>query len=260
MNENNDDGNKKIHFLLRIRNKKYGAKHGVIFSEDNIQRLGEILKKTPLMQYKGLLSHYGTRLKIYSQYLENLKNLMGNAKKLKEIIGLDTSILNLGGGFPSADSIKKTDLIQNLNKLKIELKENGFENCSIFYEPGRNIVSDCGFCITQVYKIEKEISTIFVDIGNNYIPKFMKSSLRFYNASQITETHNTPIDIMGYIPSDQDILIKNYSFTPSIEVGDYVMIANVGAYALTWSTRFPYPKPKIIYLKKDKKIISKIDY
>jgi diaminopimelate decarboxylase len=56
---------------------------------------------------------------------------------------------------------------------------------------------------------------------------------------------------MGNIPSDQDILVKNYNFTPSIQTRDYILIANVGAYALTWSIRFPYPNPSIILIESD---------
>ena len=80
----------------------------------------------------------------------------------------------------------------------------------------------------------------------------MKSALRFYNASKILENPNEPWDFMGNIPSDQDIFVKNYNFTLHVEKGDIILIANVGAYALTWSTRFPYSIPKILFLKDNK--------
>ena len=142
-----------------------------------------------------------------------------------------------------------------LREIQTDLKEAKWDHCEIFYEPGRFIIGDAGFCLARVYKYNARFATVFLDVGNNFIPKFMKASLRFYNASRITESTKFPVDFMGNIPSDQDILIKNYNFTPNVQADDIVLIANVGAYALTWSTRFPYPLPSVIFLNKDEKII-----
>jgi len=237
--------------LIRIQSQKYTGRLGIVLNEPNLKKLKDLFDKCPNLQYKGILAHRGTQLNSIDDYMKNFQLLIENAIKIKKFVGWDTSILNIGGGFPNADSLKKIQLITILKKFKEILVKNNLDSCSIFYEPGRFIVGDAGFALASVFKYDKIHRTAFLDVGNNYIPKFMKSSLRFYNISKIFESPNKPIDFMGNIPSDQDILVKNYNFTPSIQTGDYILIANVGAYALTWSIRFPYPNPSIILIETD---------
>ena len=246
-----ENGEYNQDILIRIQSQKYSGRLGTVLNEINLKKLKEIFDICPNLQYKGILAHRGTQLNSIDDYMQNFQLLIENAINIKKNTGLDTSILNIGGGFPNADSFKKNQLIVILKKFKEKLVENNLDSCSIFYEPGRFIVGDTGFAVASVIKYDKNHKTAFLDIGNNYIPKFMKSSLRFYNISKIFEAPNKPIDFMGNIPSDQDILVKNYNFTPSIQTGDYILIANVGAYALSWSIRFPYPNPSIILIGSD---------
>ncbi|MCF2139015.1 MAG: hypothetical protein K9W44_03050 [Candidatus Lokiarchaeota archaeon] len=241
--------------LLKFQTKKYTSRHGLHNNKETYKLISEIFKKNTNVEYAGVLSHFGTRLKTWLQYEENMKNLIEIVQKIKKISGLSSKILDIGGGFSNADSLKEKEFRTYLVGCKNMLYQAGFQNSIIFYEPGRFIVEDTGFCIAEVIRVDPIHKVVFLNIGNNYIPKFMKSSLRFYNATRITEAPNSPFDFMGNIPSDQDILIKNYNFTKSVSRGDIIVIANVGAYALTWSTRFPYSFPNILFLSK-KQIIE----
>ncbi|MHA1746040.1 MAG: diaminopimelate decarboxylase family protein [Promethearchaeota archaeon] len=241
--------------LIRFRAPKYTGRHGVAFDPENIQKLSQQLQQCPFIQYKGILSHMGTRMKSLVNYKKNIDFVIQVLNSIKVNTALESEIINIGGGFPNADSMKKKAFTAILQEIHTDLKEAGWDHCEVFYEPGRFIVGDAGFCVARVYKYNPRFTTVFLDVGNNLIPKFMKASLRFYNASRITDSTNHPVDFMGNVPSDQDILIKNYNFTPNVKANDIILIANVGAYALTWSTRFPYPLPGIIFLKKDAKII-----
>jgi len=51
------------------------------------------------------------------------------------------------------------------------------------------------------------------------------------------------------VPTDQDVLAKNYFFTKNLKENDIVLVTNVGAYTLTFSNRFPYTLPKILLVK-----------
>jgi len=51
------------------------------------------------------------------------------------------------------------------------------------------------------------------------------------------------------MPTDQDVLVKDYFFTYDLKEGDIVVVTNVGAYNLTFSNRFPYLLPNIILVK-----------
>ncbi len=238
----------KQKILVRFQAPKYTGRQGIALNEGNILKLKSRVKNSPNVLFKGLLSHMGTRMKTLENFQKNINFIIKVVNSLSDTAQLKTEIIDMGGGFPNADTLKKKALLSILQQLKEELSVGNCGHCQIFYEPGRFLAGDIGFCLTKVYKYDATTSTAFLEIGNNMIPKFMKSALRFYNASKIQEKHNTPIDFMGIIPSDQDILVKNYNFTRNISTGDSIVIANVGAYALTWSTRFPYVLPSILFI------------
>ncbi|MBA7659241.1 Diaminopimelate decarboxylase [subsurface metagenome] len=111
-----------------------------------------------------------------------------------------------------------------------------------------NLIGDAGIFLAKIIKVSED-RWIFLDIGNHICPKFAKCSLRFYNASKINEPHKFKTSIAGIVPTDQDVLAKNYFFTKYLKENDIVMVTNVGAYTLTFSNRFPYTLPKIILVK-----------
>ena len=119
---------------------------------------------------------------------------------------------------------------------------------SIYFEPGRYFVGDAGLYITKVTNI-KEGRWIFLNVGNNICPKFARCTLRFYNASNINSSHKYKTNFAGIIPTDQDILAKNYYFTEELKKNDRVLITNVGAYCITFSNRFPYLLPSIYLIR-----------
>lgn len=240
--------NTHVNVIARFRSPKYTGRHGIAYTPENIIKMVGAFKEVSSVHYAGILSHFGTRMKTLTHYEKNITFLIAIAHALKTEGNLDTRILNIGGGFPNADEMKPKELVPILRSLKTQLDDAGLGDCTIFYEPGRFIVGDVGFCLTRVYKVDSETSTVFLDVGNNFIPKFMKTALRFYNLSKISKTPNYPVDFMGPVPSDQDILAKNYNFTKSVAKGDYVLIANIGAYGHTWSTRFPFEFPQIGFI------------
>jgi diaminopimelate decarboxylase len=236
--------------IIRFTTPKYTGRQGVIFTPENIELIIATLNKCPNVILNGILSHIGTQLNTQEDYLVNFEFLIKIATEFRKF-NLNIKIFNIGGGFPNADSLKTDFLKDTLRSAKELLKNAGFDEIRLFYEPGRFIIGDCGFCIAKIHRYESAYKTAFLDIGNQFIPKFMKSSLRFYSVEHIEESPNTPIDFLGPIPSDQDILIKNYNFIPSVKPNDHIVIANVGAYALTFSTRFPYPIPTILLIESE---------
>jgi diaminopimelate decarboxylase len=245
-----------IKILLQFTQPTVTGRQGIQFTSENIDEIINQLALYPQIELFGIASHRGTQLNTEKEYLENITFLKEIASQIESKSEIKVKSFNIGGGFPNADSLHNDQLTKILTQVNSNLNENAPNNYSIFYEPGRYIVGDTGFCIAKVLKYNKDSKTVFLDIGTQFIPKFMKSSLRFYNLDNLAESPNTSVDLMGPLPSDEDILIKNYFFPPTIHPGDRILIANVGAYALTFSTRFPYPIPSIMTIKgKDYKYI-----
>ena len=181
------------------------------------------------------------------QFKKNLNILINNYNILKKY-RITPINLNLGGGFPES-TIMPQDRLRKIAKLiKRMLLNSEIKYENIYIEPGRYFVGDSGFFITKIVTI-KEDRWIFLNIGNHICPKFARCSLRFYNATLIDEPHKYKTSIAGILPTDQDVLGKNYFFTEKLKKGDKVLVLNTGAYCLTFSNRFPYILPRILLIK-----------
>jgi diaminopimelate decarboxylase len=234
---------------LRINSLKFESKLGIKITNKNANRIKRAFSKCSNLKFTTLLSHYGTQMNHVNQFLENLDTLINSTKILNKQ-GIEIKKINIGGGFPEATVMPKKQLIRIAEALKTSLQNKDINLEKIYVEPGRYIVGDAGIFLANVIKIASN-RWIFLNIGNHICPKFARCSLRFYNASKIDASHKYKTNLAGIIPTDQDVLAKDYFFTEQVELLDKVLITNVGAYCLTFSNRFPYRLPTIINIKGD---------
>ena len=238
--------NKIQQLCLRINSQKYDTRFGTKLLEHELTQIKLYRKKCNNIKFKTLLSHYSTQMNNRDQFIKNAEILIEAHKKLLKC-GLDIRNLNFGGGFPEAAIMPKAQLEKVLYDLSNILKDQNIEYEKVYFEPGRFLVGDAGMFIAEVIH-KTEDRWIFLNIGNNICPKFSKSTFRFYNASKIDHAHKFKTSLAGIIPTDQDVLAKNYFFTNDIDIGDKVLITNAGAYTLTFSNRFPYELPSIFLI------------
>ncbi|MCK4379629.1 MAG: hypothetical protein KAW51_00715 [Candidatus Lokiarchaeota archaeon] len=229
---------------LRVNSQKYKSRLGIQFDENKSSHIKEILNKYQNIKIKSILSHYSTQMNDFRQFKANINALAYNLKVLSKF-GIRIDNINLGGGFPEATVMPKDQLRKIARKIKLELKQLEVNYKNICFEPGRYFIGDAGLFLSKIVKVSDN-RWIFLNIGNHICPKFARCSLRFYNASQIDEPHKYKTSIAGIIPTDQDVLAKNYFFTENLTKGDLVLVTNTGAYCLTFSNRFPYLLPKIL--------------
>jgi len=227
---------------LRVNSQKFGSKLGIDLDEFELRLLKKIQNEYRNVKITTVLSHYSTQMNNFEQFKQNLTNVLEKIKILLKA-GVRIENLNLGGGFPEATIMPE--------QIKLILTNFDIKFKNIYFEPGRYFIGDAGIFVAKVIKVYKD-RWIFLNIGNHLCPKFAKASLRFYNITRINDPHKYKTSIAGIIPTDQDVLAKNYFFTRDLEEGDHVMITNVGAYCLTFSNRFPYLLPEISLIEDGK--------
>ena len=232
---------------IRVNSQKYDSKLGVKLDRRKMSQLEEISNTSNNIKINSILSHYSTQMNDIEQYKKNIQAIVYNLKSLSEC-GITIDNINLGGGFPEATVMPQDQLKFIAKEIKTTLEESEINYRNIYFEPGRYFIGDAGLFISRIVKVGQK-RWIFLDIGNHICPKFARCSLRFYNASQISEPHKHKTSIAGIIPTDQDILAKDYFFTENLREGDKVLVANTGAYCLTFSNRFPYLLPNILLVK-----------
>jgi diaminopimelate decarboxylase len=232
---------------IRVNSQKYESRLGVKLEKKKLTQLKKEYQNYRNVKIKTLLSHYSTQMNDSRQFQKNIHTIVYNIKILAEN-GINISNVNLGGGFPEATVMPQYQLRHIANEVKTHLNQFEINYENIYFEPGRYFTGDAGFYIAKVVRVS-ENRWIFLNIGNHICPKFARCSLRFYNASQINEPHKFKTSIAGIMPTDQDVLAKNYFFTENLIEGNKVLVTNTGAYALTFSNRFPYSLPKILLIK-----------
>lgn len=241
---------KKFNYIqdicIRVNSQKYNSKLGVKFNEGKLALFKNIIKDYQNIKIKSILSHFSTQMNDIKQFRKNIRAIASNLTLLSDH-GIDIKDINLGGGFPEATVMPQDQLKHIAKEIKMALEEFEVHYRNIYFEPGRYFIGDAGLFISKIVKVCED-RWVFLNIGNHICPKFARCSLRFYNASQINEPHKYKTSIAGIIPTDQDVLAKDYFFTENLSEGDKVLITNTGAYCLTFSNRFPYSLPRILLI------------
>jgi diaminopimelate decarboxylase len=232
---------------LRINSGKYDSRMGIKLGEYSLKSLKKTLVKSKNVKVTSILSHFGSQMNSIDQYKRHVKSVIQNLKLLKTH-DIYIENINFGGGFPEATVMPKSQLKKIARMIKSCLVESNMTDKRIFFEPGRYLVGDSGLFLAEIV-IVNEDRWIFLNVGNHICPKFARCSLRFYNATQINNPHKFKTSIAGIVPTDQDVLAKNYFFTKDPKKEDKVIITNTGAYCLTFSNRFPYPLPEIVLIE-----------
>jgi diaminopimelate decarboxylase len=229
---------------IRINTQKYGSKLGIDLNHSNVTKLRIKLTESKNLKLTTLLSHYSTQMNNFELFKKNLKTLLEKTKVLFNA-GIVIENLNLGGGFPEAVIMPEKQLSELAIEINSVIRSYNINFKKIYFEPGRYIVGDAGLMFARIIRATGD-RWIFLNIGNHICPKFAKSSLRFYNLSRIDDSHKYKTSMAGIVPTDQDVLAKDYFFTKDLIEEDIVMVTNIGAYNLTFSNRFPYSLPALI--------------
>ena len=234
--------------------KKFGALNSEAIGLFRLSK--QYAKKT------GLSFHVGSQCMHPISYTKGIKEI-GNIIKKTKII---PDYINVGGGFPTI----YPDLIpQNLdnyfNEIKISLKNLKLNKIpEIICEPGRALVAESGSTIVRVNLRKKQklyindgtYGTLF-DAGNPNI---------VYPSKMIKETTNkiiskklTAFDFFGPTCDSMDYMKGPFLLPNNIKENDYIELGQLGAYGLTFRTKFNGYYSNEIYEVEDKPIMTMYD-
>ncbi len=235
---------------IRIKSKGFGGFSGIEYTDENFNKILDLLSKSENLRFEMLHYHAGTQILKNTTRIKHLEFILNIMQKFEEF-GYSIPRLNLGGGFPEAGIIPHSELEKYFTYLKVRLNEN-FNDLEIIFEPGRYIVGNTGFLLTKIedYLTISNENWVLVDAGDHILPKASKSNFRFVFSDKMDQPHKNKVSIKGCLPTDIDILAKNYPAPSNIQRGDIIVVANAGAYVLTWSYKFSFPSPAVLLMNK----------
>ncbi len=216
-----------------------------------------------LMRAKELGLHpYGISFNVGSQasnpmaWANALETLRPIIEELK-VSGIILDILNLGGGYPcnyasSKNSVSLKEIAHNIFK---QYKKLSYQP-QLLLEPGRGIIADTAILVTSVIaKVERVQSMwLFLDAGvYNALFEAMayQGSTRYKITSMRAgyDSGEALFALAGPTGDAPDIITREVMLPQDIDVGDKLIIHDVGAYSLVVTSRFNgFPKPSVYFV------------
>lgn len=208
------------------------------------------LMQTHNIHIRGLHIHTGSEIKDVEVFIKGLDVLFELMPRFPEL-----GFIDLGGGFkvPYKDGDEGTDITALGKAIATafeKVQTNYGKPLQVWFEPGKFIVSEAGYFITEVnvLKHNPQISFAGVNSGFNHLirPMFYDAFHRIENISNPEGTKKT-YTITGNI-CETDNFATDRELT-EISEGDLLVFYNAGAYGFEMSSNYNsrYKPAEVLY-------------
>ena len=208
----------------------------------------------------GLSFHVGSQCMHPISYAKGIRELGNIIKKTK----ISPDIINVGGGFPSIYPDLTPQPLENyLNEIKKAFDNLKLENKPEFIcEPGRALVAESGSSVVRVVLRKKQ--KLYINDGtygslfDAGVPNFVLPT-RMISNGRITSKKLTAYSLYGPTCDSIDYMKGPFLLPNNLKEGDYIEIGQLGAYSLTFRTKFNGFYSDKIFEVQDKPIMSMYD-
>ena len=205
----------------------------------------------------GLNFHVGSQCMHPISYAKGIRDL-GNIIKKTKII---PDIINIGGGFPSIYPELQPQPLENyMNEIKKSIDNLKLEKKpELICEPGRALVAESGSSIVRVVLRKKQ--TLYINDGtygslfDAGVPNFVFPT-RMLSNGRMASKKLTAYNLYGPTCDSIDYMKGPFVLPNNLKEGDYIEIGQLGAYSLTFRTKFNGFYSDQIFEVQDKPIMS----
>ena len=216
----------------------------------------------------GISFHVGSQCMHKISYSKGIREIGNIIKKTK----ITPDVINVGGGFPSLYPDLNPEPLNNyLDEIKISLKNLKLPKLpQIICEPGRAIVAESGSTIVKIILRKKQ--NLYINDGtygslfDAGVPNFVLPTKMITNG-RIHSKKLTSFRFFGPTCDSLDYMKGPFLLPNNIKEGDYIELGQLGAYGLTFRTKFNGFYSNEIFEVADKPIMSlyenssrKVDY
>lgn len=215
------------------------------------------------LNLNGLHCHLGTYLADTSIYNQAMLKLVDFALKLEKDLDAQIEYLDIGGGYASSNTLHTQFLsaaaviptfeqyaaavIQPLKEKMTQFKARP----RLLLEPGRALVDEAVSLITTVVSTKTfsdGTKAVIVDAGVNLLPTAYWFKHDIASTQDMGSTLET-VNIYGPLCMQIDV-IRTEVRLPPLQKGNTLVIKNVGAYNITQSMQFIFPRPAVVIVNK----------
>ena len=244
---------------LKISTGHDKSKFGIPYTEK--EALKNIQKKYGI-NISALHIHTGSEIKDVAVFLQSatvFENLLPDFPTV--------NILDFGGGFkvPYMPEEKGTDITllgAEVNKIMEKLSAKMGRNLTAWFEPGKYLVSEAGYFITQVNVLKKsgDIEFAGINSGLNHLirPMFYDAYHHIVNISSPNKEEKKYAVVGNICETDTFAWDRPIA---SIEEGDYLVFFNAGAYGYEMSSNYNarFKPAQVLYKNGKASLISRAD-
>jgi diaminopimelate decarboxylase len=223
----------------------YSTKFGI--AEGDFKEALALVKKSKSLRLIGLSCHLGSQILSTKPFKEATRRMITLAKKAKSE-GFPIVQIDMGGGLGIKYQREKPPSVRLYAKtLLAELKESGFR---LILEPGRAIVGEAGVLLTEVMIVKKTPKKNFI-IVDAAMSELIRPALYQGHHEIIPVRKQAPqltADVVGPVCETGDYLGLKRRL-PSLKPGDFLFIANCGAYGMSMASHYnsrPHPAEVLV--------------
>ena len=241
---------------------------------------GDVAQLADVFDFQGLHFHLLADNDDPRKHVRYLELALEFAQSIKSRYGLETKVLNAGGGFtvPTMKVMSRWEYgLQRLFRVPCRppdpdsgtpiedymrtLARAVEDACTRYripvprmaFEPGRAVTSQSHVLLTRVHAIKANPSGpafAMTDAGRiltSYPCDYEYHQMFVANRMESEPDH--VYNLMGRLCTDADWLAR-YRVLPELQRGDVIAVMDAGAYFTSYSTNFAFPRPKIVMLDK----------
>lgn len=248
----------KVYVRIVVNDKgsvfKFSEKFGT--EKENAVLFLERAKSLGLQPY-GISFHVGSQAGDAMAWV-NALTMVGDIMEKLSLAGIKLQMLNLGGGFPCNTYLSSANILtleEIAGRALDQYKKLPYQP-QLFLEPGRGIIADTAILVASVIaRVDrKEHTWLFLDAGV-YSGLFESMVYQGSTRYRITAMRQSPgveemlFALAGPTGDSPDVITREVLLPRDIEVGDKIIIHDVGAYSLPTTCLFNgFPQPDVYFI------------
>ena len=214
-----------------------------------------------ILQLAGIHCHIGTFMLSTESYGIAARNLCELAWGIKERYGVLVEYLDLGGGFPSTNTLKGaylpgTDTVPSLDQFADAITDviigYGFrqeELPTLILESGRALIDDAGYLLTTVLATKRLSDGRRATILDAGINTLFTSFWYEHKINPVQQLGSQTEETVLYGPLCMNIdVVRESVVMPVLEKGNQLVIQQVGAYNMTQWMQFITMRPNVVLI------------
>lgn len=243
-----------------IRTGQIDSKFGFALENGEAYEAVKAAKDMSNLNLIGLHCHIGSQIFKDEPFIEAAKVMMNFYKQIKDELGLELKVLNLGGGFAIkylesdehfAYEMYMKEVAGVINNF---CKENNLLVPMVLIEPGRSIVGAAGITLYKVgavKEIENVRNYVTIDGGMGDNPRYAlyQSDYQVIIANKADKPRDYVATIAGKCCESGDLIQENTKIAAP-EKNDTLAVLSTGAYNYSMASNYNrIPRPEMVMIK-----------